>query len=96
MRSIEAGRWQLPLIFSLLQQGGRLAPEEMARTFNCGIGMAVIVAPEAADGVSNDLERAGETVFEIGRIEKGRRGCTVSGKAGAWNADGDWSATHHA
>jgi phosphoribosylformylglycinamidine cyclo-ligase len=94
--AIEAGRWQLPLIFSLLQQGGRLAPEEMARTFNCGIGMAVIVAPEAADGVSNDLERAGETVFEIGRIEKGRRGCTVSGKAGAWNADGDWSATHHA
>ncbi len=42
---IDADRWQLPPIFALLQEGGRIAPEEMARTFNCGIGMAVIVDP---------------------------------------------------
>jgi phosphoribosylformylglycinamidine cyclo-ligase len=93
---VEASRWDLPPIFSLLQEGGRIAPAEMARTFNCGVGMAVIVAPEEADAVSKALTGAGETVFEIGRIEQGRRGCTVSGHAGIWNSAEDWSATHHA
>jgi phosphoribosylformylglycinamidine cyclo-ligase len=93
---IEAQRWELPPVFALLQQAGRIAPEEMARTFNCGIGMAVIVSPDEAVGVSNSLEGSGENVFEIGRIEDGRRGCTVSGRAGSWNASGDWSATHYA
>jgi phosphoribosylformylglycinamidine cyclo-ligase len=93
---IDAGRWALPLIFSLLQEGGRIVPSEMARTFNCGIGMAVILAPEQAGAVSNALEGANETVFEIGRIEEGQRGCTVSGQGGTWNSAEDWSATHNA
>lgn len=92
---VDAGRWELPPIFAVLQEGGRIAPEEMARTFNCGIGMAVIVAAAEADSVSSALEGAGETVFEIGRVEEGRRGCTVSANAG-WNSPGGWSATHHA
>ena len=94
--AVDVGQWQLPLIFSLLEEGGPVSPEEMARTFNCGIGMAVIVAPEAAAKVERSLEGAGEAVFKIGRIEEGPRGCTVSGRSGAWNATGDWSATHHA
>jgi phosphoribosylformylglycinamidine cyclo-ligase len=93
---IDPGRWTLPPIFSLLQEGGRIAPEEMARTFNCGIGMAVIVAADEADAVASGLEGAGETVFQIGRIDTGPRGCTVGGKAGSWNAAEDWSASHHA
>lgn len=93
---IEAQRWELPTIFSLLQDGGNIAPEEMARTFNCGVGMVVIVVPEHADRVSQLLEGAGETVFEIGRVEEGQRGCTVSGSAGTWNSPKDWSATHNA
>ncbi len=93
---IDADRWEFPLIFSLIQEGGRVAPEEMARTFNCGIGMAVIVAPDEADAVSNALEGAGESVLEIGRIEAAPRGCTVSGPAGTWNSDRDWSSTHDA
>jgi phosphoribosylformylglycinamidine cyclo-ligase len=68
----------------------------MARTFNCGVGMAIIVAPEQAKEVTSVLEGAGETVFEIGRIERGQRGCTVSGTAGTWNSKEDWSATHNA
>ncbi len=36
---VDADRWQLPPLLALLQEGGRIAPEEMARTFNCGIGM---------------------------------------------------------
>jgi len=93
---IETERWELPAIFDLLQRAGSIVPEEMARTFNCGIGMAVIVSPDKADDVSNALEGAGETVFEIGRIDKGPRGCTVSGRAGSWNSPRDWSATHNA
>jgi len=93
---VDAGRWNLPSMFSMLQQGGSIVPEEMARTFNCGIGMAVIVASDQADGVSAALTSAGETIFEIGRIEHGERGCTVFGPAGTWNSDKDWSATHNA
>jgi phosphoribosylformylglycinamidine cyclo-ligase len=85
---VDSTRWQLPAIFTMLQQGGAVAHEEMVRTFNCGIGMAVILNESAADAVSAMLEAAGETVFRIGRIEAGERGCTVTGEG--------WSATHHA
>jgi phosphoribosylformylglycinamidine cyclo-ligase len=93
---IDVSRWEMPALFGLLQQGGRIAPEEMARTFNCGIGMIVIVDPAFANEVSKSLGGAGETVFEVGRIEEGPRGCTVSGASGSWNSSSDWSATHHA
>ncbi|MFL6842380.1 MAG: phosphoribosylformylglycinamidine cyclo-ligase [Sphingomicrobium sp.] len=85
---VNLDRWSQPAIFAMLQGAGAIAPEEMARTFNCGIGMAAIVAETDARGVVRALEGAGETVFEIGRIEDGRRGCTVVGEG--------WSATHHA
>ena len=94
--TVDTGRWQLPWIFTLLQDGGHIAPEEMARTFNCGIGMAVIVTPENVTAVTASIEGAGESVVEIGRIEAGSRGCTVHGKAGTWNSAKDWSATHNA
>ena len=93
---IDASRWQLPRLFKLLQEGGHVAPEEMARTFNCGVGMVAIVDAGQADAVAKALEGAGESVFELGRIEAGRRGCTVSGAAGSWGSPEDWSATHDA
>ena len=93
---VDANRWELPAIFALLQEGGHIASDEMARTFNCGVGMAVIVSPDVADEVVRSVEGSGETAFEIGRIEEGRRGCTVAGRAGTWNAPEDWSATHNA
>ena len=93
---IDACKWNLPPIFEYLQKGGRIAPEEMARTFNCGVGMAVIVGSGQTDGVSTALEEGGVTVFEIGRIEEGSRGCSVSGTAGTWNSAEDWSVTHNA
>ena len=85
---VDAARWELPPIFTILQEGGQIAPDEMARTFNCGVGMVVIVAGEQASAVSSSLEGAGETVIEIGRVEQGPRGCTVT--------NGSWSATHNA
>jgi phosphoribosylformylglycinamidine cyclo-ligase len=86
---VDTGRWTMPAIFALLQEGGNVAPSEMARTFNCGIGMAVIISPMARGSFGAD-------VFEIGRIEAGQRGCTVNGKGGTWNSAEDWSATHNA
>jgi phosphoribosylformylglycinamidine cyclo-ligase len=94
---VDTERWALPAIFALLQQGGRIAPAEMARTFNCGIGMAVIVSPDRVNEIARKLAAdSQQDVFEIGKIEEGRRGCTVSGKAGNWNSDSDWTATHNA
>ena len=92
---IDADAWPQPRLMAFLQAQGNIEPEEMARTFNCGIGMAVVVSEAAADEVTAALTEAGETVFRIGRIEAGDKGCTVSGSAGTWSGRSGWSATHH-
>jgi phosphoribosylformylglycinamidine cyclo-ligase len=92
---IEADSWAQPRLMAFLQAQGNIEPEEMARTFNCGIGMVAIVSDAEADAVSDALGQAGETVHRIGRIEPGEKGCTVSGSAETWSARSAWSATHH-
>ncbi len=93
---IDADAWEQPHLMAFLQAQGGIEPEEMARTFNCGIGMVVIVAAETADGVVEALSTSGETVHRIGHIELGPRSCTVTGSAETWSARSDWNATHHA
>jgi phosphoribosylformylglycinamidine cyclo-ligase len=92
---VDADAWELPRLFAWLQAGGGIEPEELARTFNCGIGMVAIVAPEQAEAVVANLQAAGERVHAIGRIEAGPRGCTVRGSDETWSARGVWSATHN-
>jgi phosphoribosylformylglycinamidine cyclo-ligase len=92
---IDAEAWPQPRLMAFLQAQGNIEPEEMARTFNCGIGMALLVAPEDADAVTAALGSAGEIVLRIGDVRPGAKGCTVSGSAGTWSARSDWSATHH-
>ncbi len=92
---INADAWDLPRLFAFLQAGGSIEPGELARTFNCGIGMAAIVAAADADAVVNTLAEGGETVHRIGEIEAGERGCTIKGSAETWSAREAWSATHH-
>ncbi|MGH7156415.1 MAG: phosphoribosylformylglycinamidine cyclo-ligase [Acetobacteraceae bacterium] len=59
--------WPVPAVFSWLAKTGRIAPAEMLRVFNCGVGMAVVVADAAA---ATELLRAqGETVMRLGVIE---------------------------
>ena len=91
---VDADAWPLPRLFAQLQAGGRIEPGEMARTFNCGIGMAVIVAEENVAAVTAELTGAGETVHLIGTINAGTRGCTVSGSAETWSAREAWSAAY--
>ncbi len=93
---IDADAWAQPRLMAFLQAQGAIEPEEMARTFNCGIGMAVVVAADAADGVAADLTAAGEEVVRIGRIEEGQRGCTVAGSTETWSAREAWTATYNA
>ena len=92
---VDADAWPQPRLMAFLQAQGNIEPEEMARTFNCGIGMAVVVRADDVSSVVQALEKAGESVARIGRVEEGRRGCTVFGSAGTWSARADWTATHH-
>ena len=86
---LDARRWPLPPVFAWLSRSGGVPDGEMARTFNCGIGMMLVAAPEAAHRIASDLAAAGEQVFEIGRIVARRpdmAAVTVEGMAAAWNA----------
>ena len=67
---IDARRWPRPAVFGWLQRAGGIADLEMARTFNCGIGMILAVSPQSAGPVAAMLRQHGETVFEIGRIDR--------------------------
>ncbi|MGE0280245.1 MAG: phosphoribosylformylglycinamidine cyclo-ligase [Rhizobiaceae bacterium] len=58
----------VPAVFSWLAKVGGVAPEEMMRTFNCGIGMVIVVSGGQAAQVAAVLQEAGETVTPIGRI----------------------------
>ena len=92
---VNADGWDQPRLMAFLQAQGAIEPEEMARTFNCGVGMVLVVAEGDAAQVAQALEAAGETVLAVGRIEQGERGCTVRGSAGTWSAREDWTAIHH-
>lgn len=91
---IDAGAWEQPRLMAFLQAQGNIEPAEMARTFNCGIGMVLAVAADEVAAVQAELEGAGEAVHVIGVIEAGQRGCTVQGSADAWSAREAWEAMH--
>ncbi|RPD64812.1 aminoimidazole ribonucleotide synthetase [Lentinus tigrinus ALCF2SS1-6] len=66
---IDASTWELPPVFRFLMQHGSVAPLEMARTFNNGLGMVLVVAPDAVDRAVDALQRAGEkNVYKIGEV----------------------------
>eukprot|EP00128_Syssomonas_multiformis_P013382 Colp12_sorted_trinity150504_noHs@15541 len=65
---IDGSSWPLPPVFQWLQKLGGIAPIELARTFNCGIGMVLIVEASKADAVMAGLKARGEPVFRIGHL----------------------------
>lgn len=65
---ISARSWDLPPLFKWLQAQGNITHSEMYKTFNCGIGMAVIMSHADATAAKQLLEASGETVYEIGMI----------------------------
>jgi phosphoribosylformylglycinamidine cyclo-ligase len=66
--------WPRPEIFQWLQQAGNVAEDEMHRVFNCGIGMVMVLDAADAARAAGHLRASGETVYEIGSIEKGPGG----------------------
>jgi len=68
---IRKNSWEIPPLFRILQEGGRVAAEEMFRVFNMGVGMIVIAPPNQAQGVANDLAAAGERSWILGEVVKG-------------------------
>jgi phosphoribosylformylglycinamidine cyclo-ligase len=65
--------WRVPPVFETLREAGQVAEAEMFRTFNMGIGYAVVVAPTVADAAARLLAEAGETVWRVGEIVSGAR-----------------------
>jgi len=69
--TIVGDSWERPAVFDWLQRHGNVAEGEMYRTFNCGIGMCIVVAADEADRAIDILGAAGETAWVIGRIHAG-------------------------
>ena len=65
---IDTASWPLPAVFDWLQREGNVAREEMWRTFNCGIGYVLMVAPEAVAAIGADLDRMGLPHWQIGQV----------------------------
>ncbi|MDC0886344.1 phosphoribosylformylglycinamidine cyclo-ligase [Altererythrobacter sp.] len=91
---VNADSWEQPRLMAFLQAQGGIEPSEMARTFNCGVGMVLAVEPAHVDAATAALTAAGETVHRIGMIEAGEKGCTVRGSAGTWSATSEWEVRH--
>jgi len=84
---VDATSWDTPDVFRWLQREGNIAATEMARTFNCGIGMAIVVEASKAAELKAVFEAEGETVFEIGRVvprPEGNEGVVLLNADKAW------------
>jgi len=68
MAAIDKTSWQQPEIFNWLQTNGNIAEDEMLRTFNCGIGMAVIVPAAERQAALDSLTASGEQAIVIGEV----------------------------
>ncbi|EDQ33859.1 phosphoribosylaminoimidazole synthetase [Hoeflea phototrophica DFL-43] len=79
---IDLGAMTVPPVFSWLARTGGVEPQEMLRTFNCGVGMVLVTAPDDAELLTRALESAGETVVRLGQLsvrETGKPGVTYRG-----------------
>jgi phosphoribosylformylglycinamidine cyclo-ligase len=65
---LERARWKRPTIFDWLQREGNVSDAEMARTFNCGIGMTIVLPRGEADAAVAHFARAGVEATAIGEI----------------------------
>ncbi|HRO09948.1 phosphoribosylformylglycinamidine cyclo-ligase [Amaricoccus sp.] len=69
--AIDLDAWPLPPVFAWLRDAGGVTEAEMLKTFNCGIGMVAVVAPDRAEALAGLLEQAGEAPIAIGQVVPG-------------------------
>ena len=77
---IDGASWKLPAVFGWLAKTGGVPRDDLIRTFNCGIGMVVVVAPDGEARVTQVFKDNGEIVHRVGSIVKradGAEGCVV-------------------
>ncbi|HAN29306.1 MAG TPA: phosphoribosylformylglycinamidine cyclo-ligase [Haliea salexigens] len=75
---VDTASWSWPPIFQWLQEQGNVATPEMYRTFNCGVGMVLCVAPSATRTTLDLLAREGLTAWQLGTIEHGEHGVELA------------------
>jgi len=71
---LDSSNWKLPVVMELIEREGRIDKEEMWRTFNCGIGLVLVVSADGAGRVLKRLRLLGENAYAIGEIERRGRG----------------------
>jgi phosphoribosylformylglycinamidine cyclo-ligase len=77
---LDSSLWEIPPLMKLIKIAGRIDKKEMLRTFNCGIGMVLVISEKDTDGVLGNLKRLGERAKIIGEVkkrEKGSRGILI-------------------
>ncbi len=77
---LDRSAWPVLPVFKLIQRIGRVAEEEMLRTFNMGIGMVMMVSPQQAEELVRELAAQGETAYIIGRVEAGQKAVEYTGR----------------
>ena len=65
---LDCNSWALPPVFTWLREAGGLSPADLAETFNCGIGLVLVVSADKAPAVLEALAQAGENAFQIGHV----------------------------
>lgn len=66
---VKGDSWQWPTVFSWLQENGNITTHEMYRTFNCGVGMVLVVPADQLDNSLNILKDLGENAWHLGEIQ---------------------------
>ncbi len=72
--AVRLGTWEVPPIFTFLQEEGEVTDEEMLRVFNLGVGMVAVVAPDAAGEVLASLRASSQPGFALGTVAEGGEG----------------------
>ncbi len=68
---IDRDSWPVPPVFQWLERLGEVEPEEMARVFNMGVGLVLVVSPYYAESIHHQLADSGVESWQIGRVEEG-------------------------
>lgn len=87
--TLDAASWQLPPVFAWLKKTGDLTALDMARTFNSGLGMVVVVPADKVDEATAILADAGETVYRVGHVHQMAEGgerVTVTAMDEVWKS----------
>ena len=74
---IDKGSWPVLPIFTLMQRIGNVSEAEMYRTFNMGVGMVIVCAPQNAESIKSHLEQRSDSICQIGRVSEGNREVSI-------------------